>query len=546
MVRPHLLLHPQREPIAPRLSATLLLLRDGPGGLEVLMTRRSATASFAPGAHVFPGGVLDPEDATCRDITRSRPGQDEAAHTHAVAAIRESFEELGILRARHPDGRSADARDIAAMDRREPFAEQCRARGLTLAVDEAFLLARWITTRDNTKRFNTYFLVARMPPGQEPVADEAEQFEPVWIRPADAVARYQAGSFPMIFPTVRTLQWLAKQTDTEAVIAACASEEPLWTSCPRPGQVKGRRQHFMDHDLPFGELALVSPDGQFLPDLDWQHERPVPLLAHLQRLTAPNAGMMTGPGTNTYLVGGPETGWLVVDPGPDDAGHIARIVAATGGDVRLIVCTHSHTDHSPGARPLQLLCPSRPPVLGLASRDTALPAWAFIPDRELADGEQLVLEDDGHRHTLRVIHTPGHAANHLCLALEEDGLLFSGDHVLNGSTTVVGLPDGDMSAYIDSLDKLHALCGTLGLNFILPAHGHVLADAAGAIARLKAHRLAREARVLEAMRAQPQGGPDQWVPMAYADTPEALWPVARRSLMAHVARIEALGLHRSA
>jgi glyoxylase-like metal-dependent hydrolase (beta-lactamase superfamily II) len=254
--------------------------------------------------------------------------------------------------------------------------------------------------------------------------------------------------------------------------------------------------------------------------------------------------MMTGPGTNTYLVGGPDTGWLVVDPGPDDAGHIARIAAATGGDVRLIVCTHSHTDHSPGARPLQALCPGRPPVLGLASRDTALPDWAFTPDRELADGEQLVLEGGGHRHTLRVVHTPGHAANHLCLALEEDGLLFSGDHVLNGSTTVVGLPDGDMSAYIDSLDTLHALCGALSLNFILPAHGHVMADAPGAIARLKAHRLAREARVLEAMRAQPEGGPDKWVPMAYADTPEALWPVARRSLMAHVARIETLGLHR--
>ena len=508
------------------------------------MTRRSATASFVPGVHVFPGGAVDPEDATCHDIAQRRPGQDDAALTHAVAAIRESFEELGVLLARHPDGRAANAQDILAMDRRAPFAEQCRARGLTLPADEVFLLARWITTRDNPKRFDAFFLVAQMPPDQEPVADEAEQFEPIWIRPADALARHQAGKFPMIFPTVRTLQWLAKQTDAEAVLAACASEEPLWTVCPRPGQVKGKRQHFMDHDLPFGELALISPDGQVVPDLDWQTERPVPLLAHLQRLTAPNPGMMTGPGTNTYLVGGADTGWLVVDPGPDDAGHIARIVAATGGDVRLIVCTHSHTDHSPGARPLQALCPGRPPVLGLASRDTALPAWAFTPDRELADGEPLVLEGGGHRHTLRVVHTPGHAANHLCLALEEDGLLFSGDHVLNGSTTVVGLPDGDMSAYIDSLDKLHDLCGALRLNFILPAHGHVMADAAGAIARLKAHRLAREARVLEAMRAQPEGGPDKWVPMAYADTPEALWPVARRSLMAHVARIQALGLHR--
>jgi glyoxylase-like metal-dependent hydrolase (beta-lactamase superfamily II) len=256
---------------------------------------------------------------------------------------------------------------------------------------------------------------------------------------------------------------------------------------------------------------------------------------------------MTGPGTNTYLVGDAQTGWWVIDPGPNDAAHLGRIVAVTGGDVRGIVCTHSHTDHSPGAAPLQTLCADapagQPPVLGLASRPTALPAWHFRPDRELADGERLLLEGGGLRHTLRVVHTPGHAANHLCLVLEEDGLLFSGDHVLNGSTTVVGLPDGDMSAYIDSLDKLHAQCVAGDIGFILPAHGYVLGDAAGAIARLKAHRLARETRVLEAMRAAPTGGPDDWVPLAYGDTPQALWPVALRSLEAHVARIRALDLH---
>lgn len=544
MVRPHLLLHPQRAAVPARASATVLLLRDGPEGLEVLMTRRSEQASFAPGAYVFPGGVVDPEDGQCGDIAPRRSGQEDAAHTHAVAAIRESFEELGLLLARRADGQMADASDVAGLDRHAPFAAQCRARGLRLATDEVFVLARWITTRDSPKRFDTTFLVARMPKGQVPVADDAEQFEPAWLRPAEAVARHEAGQLPMIFPTIRTLQWLARQQSTEAVLATCAGEQPLWTCSPRPGIVAGRRQHFMEHETPYGELALVSPDGHFLPEVGWQTERPVPLLAHLQRLTAPNPGMMTGPGTNTYLVGSPETGWLVIDPGPDDAAHIARIAEAAGGDVRLIVCTHSHPDHAPGARPLQALCPGRPPVLGLASRETALPASAFHPDRELADGELLLLEGGGHRHTLRVVHTPGHAANHLCLVLEEDGLLFSGDHVLNGSTTVVGLPDGDMSAYIDSLDKLHALCGQLNIRFILPAHGHVLADAPGAIARLKAHRLAREAKVQAAMRAHPQGGPDAWLPLAYADTPEPLWPVARRSLMAHVARIQVLGLDR--
>jgi glyoxylase-like metal-dependent hydrolase (beta-lactamase superfamily II)/8-oxo-dGTP pyrophosphatase MutT (NUDIX family) len=546
MVRTRQLLHPQTPPATTRAAATVLLLRDGPGGLEVLMTRRSAQASFAPGAYVFPGGVIDPQDAACHDIADRRATQSDHALTQAIGAIRESFEEVGVLLARHADGRLADDRDIAALDRQAPFADQCRSRGLTLAADGVYLLAHWITDRDMPKRFDVPFLVARMPAGQEPVADESEQFEPVWIRPGDALVRHGEGSFSMIFPTVRTLERLSAYTAVDALLAACASERPLWTSCPRSGFLAGEVRHYMEHETAYGELALVSPDGRRVHHLDWQHERPVPLLAHVQRLTAGNPGMMTGPGTNTYLVGEASTGWLVLDPGPDDATHLERIMQATGGDVRLIVCTHSHPDHSPGARPLQARCPKRPPVLGLAARETALPAWAFTPDRELADGEALVLEDGDRaslRHTLRVVHTPGHAANHLCLILEEDGLLFSGDHILNGSTTVVGLPDGDMSHYLRSLDRLHSLCGELGIEFILPAHGYVLADAASAIARLKAHRLAREDKVLQAMRARPQGGPDDWVPLAYADTPSGLWPVAKRSLMAHVARIQALGLH---
>ncbi|MNT40083.1 Hydroxyacylglutathione hydrolase [compost metagenome] len=143
-------------------------------------------------------------------------------------------------------------------------------------------------------------------------------------------------------------------------------------------------------------------------------------------------------------------------------------------------------------------------------------------------------------HTLRAIHTPGHAANHLCLVLEEDGLLFSGDHILNGSTTVVDPPDGDMTAYLDSLDKLDAACAAGGIDFILPAHGYVIGFARTAIAHLKAHRLKREAKIAAAMQRLPDGTPEQWLPLAYDDVPERMWPVAARSLAAHVARIRQL------
>lgn len=543
MVRASQLLHAQREPAVPRPAATVLLLRDGGQGLEVLMTRRSATASFAPGAYVFPGGGIDAADAASHDVAARRPGQDDLRLTQAIAAIRESFEELGVLLARHADGRGASAADVAAMDRHAPFTEQCRARGLVLAADQVFVLAHWITDRDLPRRFDVPFLVARMPGGQSPVADEAEQFEPVWVRPADALARHHAGQFFMIFPTIRTLERLEKFATADAVLQACAGEKPLWTSCPRAGLLNGAEARYMEHEMPYGELALVSPDGQIVHHLDWRTDQPVPLLKNVMRMTAPNPGVMTGPGTNGYIVGDPDTGYIVVDPGPNEPEHLQRIWRATGGDVRLIVCTHSHADHSPGAKPLQALCTkTQPAILGLPSAPTARPASEFTPDRAVAHGEVLAVSGNGVTHSLKVLHTPGHAANHVCLVLLEDGLLFSGDHILNGSTTVVDPPDGDMSAYLDSLDALAAACTEHGIEFILPAHGHVLGFAPLAIAHLKAHRLQREARIIEAMRKRPTGTLEDWVELAYADVPPRMWPVAKRSLLAHVQRIEALQL----
>ncbi len=543
MVRSTQLLHAQREPAPLRPAATVLLLRDGPQGLEVLMTRRSMTASFAPGAYVFPGGGIDAADAAAHAQAIRRPGQSDLHLTQAIAAIRESFEELGVLFARHADGRWADATDIAAIDRTGPFADQCMARGLQLAADQVFILAHWITDRDLPRRFDVPFLVARMPEGQTPVADETEQFEPVWVRPQDALARHEAGQFFIIFPTIRTLERLKAFATVDEVLAACAAtEEPLFTSCPRAGWLAGKEARYMEHESPYGELELVSPDGQIVHHLDWQTEQPVALLKNVQRLTAPNPGVMTGPGTNSYLVGDPNTGFIAIDPGPADPDHLERLWRAAGGNIRFIVCTHSHPDHSPGAAPLQAMCKDQPPILGLASRPTARAHSQFKPDRELQDGERLVLGAGGVTHTLRALHTPGHAANHVCFVLEEDGLLFSGDHILNGSTTVIDPPDGHMGDYLNALDLLSAVCDQHGIGFILPAHGHVLGFAKQAITQLKAHRLRREAKIAAAMQALPNGTLEQWVEKAYDDVPPRLWPVAARSLQAHVDHIrETLG-----
>ena len=547
MARTNQLLHAQREPTPTRSAATVLLLRDGAAGVEVLMTRRSMSASFAAGAYVFPGGGVDADDAASHSQARRREGQSDLHLTQAIAAIRESFEELGVLLARTADQAHATHQDIAAIDRKAPLAAQCAARGLLLAADEVFVLAHWTTDRDLPRRFDVPFLVARMPAGQRPVADGAEQFEPVWVRPQDALQRHAQGAFFIIFPTIRTLQRLAAYASADAVLQACAAAgQPLWTSCPRAGLLSGKEARYMEHEHPYGELELVSPDGQIVHELAWQSERPVALLKNVMRLTAPNPGAMTGPGTNSYLVGDTDTGFIAIDPGPDDSAHLQRLWRAAGGDIRMIVCTHSHPDHSPGARPLQALCAKPPPIVGLASAPTAAANSVFTPDRELADRQRLSLsaagDGSGSTHTLEVIHTPGHAANHLCLVLVEDGLLFSGDHVLNGSTTVVNPPDGDMSAYLDSLDRLSAACAQYQIDFILPAHGHVLGQAPAAIAQLKAHRLRREAKIVQVMQRHPEGTLDDWLVHAYDDVPQSMWPMAKRSLLAHVQRIGSLAV----
>jgi recombination protein RecT len=541
MVRPLQLIHPQREPAQPRPAATVLLLRDSTQGLEVLMTRRSLTASFAPGAFVFPGGGIDELDAASHAQAHQRPTQSKLHLTQAIAAIRESFEELGILLAYRADQSMATAQDIAKLHRNLPFVQQCAEHQLSLAADQVFVLAHWTSDRDLSTRFAVPFLVARMPEGQTPVADETEQFEPVWVRPQDALARHEAGEFFIIFPTIRTLQRLLSYATVQDVLQACAlNEEPLWTSCPRAGWLAGKVERYMEHEPPYGELALTSPDGQIVHHLDWQTDHPVALLKNVHRLTAPNPGVMTGPGTNTYWVGDPHSGYIVIDPGPADPDHLERIWRATGGQIRMIVCTHSHPDHSPGAKPLQELFKEQahgaPPILGLPSAATANAQSQFSPDRSLGHGEVLKVGE----HSLKVLHTPGHAANHLCLVLLEDGLLFSGDHILNGSTTVVNPPDGQMQDYLDSLDLLANECTTTAIEFILPAHGYVLGFASQAIAQLKAHRLKREAKVMEAMRSLPHGSLEEWVALAYKDVPERLWPVAARSLQAHVDRIQSM------
>jgi glyoxylase-like metal-dependent hydrolase (beta-lactamase superfamily II) len=255
----------------------------------------------------------------------------------------------------------------------------------------------------------------------------------------------------------------------------------------------------------------------------------------VRRVLAPNPGPMTGPGTNTYLLG--DSAPAVIDPGPDDSAHLDALMDATAGRVSAILVTHTHADHSPLARRLRRLTGA--PVLaygpapdlrmsGLDSHEVD-----FDPDRRLGAGE--VLELAGR--TVTAVHTPGHTSNHLCFL--SDGLLFSGDHVMSGSTVVIAPPDGDMGDYLRSLRAVRRLAPAR----IAPGHGTMIDDPGPVLEYYLAHRLEREQLVMAALRAAgPQGASaGALVAEVYQDVPAALHPVARCSLWAHLRHLGSEG-----
>jgi recombination protein RecT len=516
------------EPVAMRPAATIMFVRDainsaGQSQVEVLMTRRSLTASFAPGAYVFPGGVCDSADATVlgTSILPTLNHPDAPTEALAVAAIREAFEELGIALV---DGLSAEA--ITQLNRDQSLFEQLKPLGGKLDTKKLVAFSHWQTDRDLSRRFDVRFFIAPMPLEQTAIADEKEQFEPCWVNPGQALVAYEKGEFNIIFPTIRTLRSMARFTNTQALLEATQTQTVLPSFCPRAGFLDGKEARFTEDEPPFGELELVNPDGQITHDLTWQHATPVRLLKNVQRLTAPNASMMTGPGTNTYIIGEPGA-YAVIDPGPNIESHILSIAKLVGLDCKWIICTHSHPDHHPGAAALKALTGAQ--IAGRPMGGNTPSHWHFAPEIELNTGDKITVGDS----TLRAVHTPGHASNHVCLVLEEDGLLFSGDHILNGVTPLISPPDGDMHDYLRTLNEL--LSEPIG--FVLPAHGYVLGAAKTAISKLIAHRLKREAKVLAAFEKLRNGEPSRLVQFAYDDVDSRLHRLAQDSLLAHLIKL---------
>ncbi len=244
------------------------------------------------------------------------------------------------------------------------------------------------------------------------------------------------------------------------------------------------------------------------------------------RLTAPNPGLMTGPGTNTYLIGRDEV--VVVDPGPADDSHTAAIVSAVAADGRVgtIVVTHTHVDHAPGAAALAAATGAR--VVGYG------PADGFEPDQCVGEGWSLSCPGPGagDRLTLRALHTPGHASDHLCWLVEERALLCTGDHVMHGSTVVIRPPDGDLHQYLASLARVRD--ADPPIRTLAPGHGRLMDHVGAEVDALVAHRLGRHERVAVALAARGSATVDELLPDVYGDVTERQLPVARFSLWAHL------------
>jgi glyoxylase-like metal-dependent hydrolase (beta-lactamase superfamily II) len=247
----------------------------------------------------------------------------------------------------------------------------------------------------------------------------------------------------------------------------------------------------------------------------------------VRRIVAPNASMMTLSGTNTYLVGIDEV--AVIDPGPDDPAHIEAIVGASMRErVRWVLVTHHHQDHSAGVARLVRETGAAVVALGVPKGKEV----NYTPDRRPADGDVI----EGTEWGLEVVHTPGHASDHLSFFLEEERVLFTGDCVLSGSTSVINPPDGDLAAYMVSLERIRKR----RLARICPGHGDVIDEPKALVTEYIEHRQMREQQILDALRDGP-GKIAELVPRIYSDVPEALHPVAARSVLAHLLKLRGEG-----
>ena len=246
----------------------------------------------------------------------------------------------------------------------------------------------------------------------------------------------------------------------------------------------------------------------------------------IKKIAAPNPGVFTGGGTNTYLIGKEDL--TLIDPGPNIKEHIDEIIRVGENKIKRILVTHTHTDHSPAALPISKVLDV--PMYGrLIDGESSWEDETFIPDVILNDADIIKTDE----YTLEVIHTPGHASNHLCFLIKELNCLITGDHIMEGSTVVIGPPDGNMADYLESLNKLFKY----KIDCLAPGHGNFMYEPKKVIESIIRHRLSREAKVLRRLEDVGDIDLESLTAIVYDDVPERLHPIAKFSLEAHLLKL---------
>ena len=513
----------------PRPAATLILLRHG---LEVLMLQRVQTAAFLGGAYVFPGGSLDPEDHSTHRVlgltgaqANERLKVSSGGLAYYVAAVRECFEEAGILLAKDARGSliSSERAEKLLHWRKKPFRNMLEAEDLYIPAGELAYYGHWVTAPGRSRRFNTRFFVAIAPEGQRGSHDAGETVHDIWTTPREALERCARGEIELVHATQVSLKDLSRFSEPRAAFDYVRALPEIEENRACWAQGKDGPKIFRRADPAYFEIHWSDPDETGETTYDIIPGTPKHLDRWVTRITAPNPGLMTGPGTNSYLVGD----IAVIDPGPAIDSHLEKLLQFK--KAKFILCTHTHLDHSPAAALLKAKTGAK--VLGRPA--PAGQDGTFKPDVVLENGQRVDLGEI----RLRAIHTPGHASKHVCYMLEQTKMLFTGDHVMQGSTVVINPPDGDMRAYLQSLERL------LGedIAIIAPGHGYLIGAAHKELRRLIAHRLNRERKVITALERLGRPSLDEMLPLVYDDVPERMHRVAARSLTAHLEKLVADG-----
>lgn len=487
-------------PAIPKDAAAMILLRD-PEDPKVFWVKRARTLRFMASYHAFPGGQRDEADA---EVPVSRPAEDAVMR---VAAIREIFEETGILIASGVERLSRDR--LSALRReliedRVTFRQILESEGLEIDPSHLIEAPRWVTPATMPRRYDTRFYAAWLPEGQDADVIPGELEEGEWLRPHEALKRWIDGDCLIVTPIFAALQALAE--DIENFAARMFSI---------PQEERDHLETRVEMRYGFYLCALRTPT--------------IPPATH----------------TNCYIIGGDEM--VVIDPGspyPDQQAVLDRNLErfiSEGRKIREILITHLHPDHILGVN--HLVEKFNLPVA--AHRLTAEAVGDQIPiDRYIEDGDLIELSEakSGLVWRLRALWTPGHARGHLSFHEERTGTLITGDCVVGFGTVVIAPPEGNMREYMKSLARYLELPK---LTALMPGHGPVIADARNKIEEYIAHRQEREANIFKAVEAGAFTLPDI-VERVYTDVPQAMHKLAEQSVLAHLEKLEEEGAVRRA